>query len=84
MPAVPIPQCWHYAMTNHWPHVDVSAVAAEAVVSVLLLFLSCFLSSCQVNQKIYAYELLLMEQEGWLTNGNYTNGTPHWAAKSHL
>ena len=57
-----------------------SAVAAEAVVSVLPTFWSCSLSSCQANQKIYAYDLLLVEQEGWLANGNYTNGTPHWAA----
>jgi hypothetical protein len=67
-------------MTHHRPHADVSAVAAEAVVSVLLPFWSYFLSSCQVNQKIYAYELHLVEREGWLANGNYTNGTPHWEA----
>src|SRR6185503_14601424 len=72
------------AMTNHRPHADVSDVDAEAVVSDLPLFWSCFLSSCQANQKIYAYDLLLVEREGWLANGNYTNGTPHWAAKSHL
>ena len=71
-------------MTNHWPNADVSVVAAEAVVSILLPFWFCFLSSYQVNQKIYAYELLLVEREGWLANGNYTNGTPHWAAESHL
>jgi hypothetical protein len=71
-------------MKNHRPHADVSAVAVEAVVSALSLFWSCFLSSCQANQKIYAYDLLLVEREGWLANGNYTNGTPHWAAESHL
>ena len=71
-------------MMNHQPHADVSAVAAEMVVSVLLPFWSCFLSSCQANQKIYAYELLLVEREGWLANGNYKNETPHWAAESHL
>ena len=84
VPAVPTPQCWHCAMTNHRPLADVSDVAAEVVVSVLLLFWSCSLSSCQANQKIYAYGLLLVEREGWLVNGNYTNRTPHWAAESHL
>ena len=84
MPTVPTPQCWHYAMMNHRPHVDMSAMAAEVVVSVLLPFWSCSLSSCQENQKFYAYDLLPMEREGWLANGNYTNGTPHWAAESHL
>ena len=71
-------------MTNHRPHADVSVVAAEVVVLVLLPFWACFLSFCQANQKIYAYEPLLMEREGWLANGNYTNGTPRWAAESHL
>ena len=84
VPAVPTPQCWHCAMTNHWPNADVSVVAAEAVVSVLLPFWSCFLSSCQANQKIYAYEPLLVEWDGWLVNVNYTYGTPHWAVESHL
>jgi hypothetical protein len=84
VPAVPTPQCWHYAMTNHRPHADASAVVAETVVSVLLPFWSYFLSSCQANQKIYAYEPLLVEREGWLANDNYTNGTLHWAAESHL
>ena len=71
-------------MTNHWPHAEVSDVAVEAVVSVLPPFWSCFLSSCQANQKIYAYDPLLVEREGWLANGNYTNGTLHWVAESHL
>jgi len=84
VPAVPSPPCWHCAMTNHLPHIDMSVVAAEAVVLVLLPFWFCSLSSCQVNQKIYAYDLLLVEREGWLANGNYTNGIPHWAAESHL
>jgi hypothetical protein len=84
VPVVPTPRCWHCAMTNHRPHVDVSAVADEVMVSVLLLFWSCYLSFCQVNQKIYAYELHLVEREGWLANGNYTNRIPHWAAESHL
>ena len=61
MPAVPTPQFWHCAMMNDWPHADVSVVAAELVVSVLLPFWPCFLSFCQPNQKIYAYELLLVE-----------------------
>ena len=61
-------------MTNHRPHADMSDVAAEAVVSVLPTFWSCSLSSCQANQKIYAYDLLRVEQEGWLANDNYTNG----------
>ena len=38
VPTVPIPQCWHYVMTNHRPRADVSVVATEAVVLVLLLF----------------------------------------------
>ena len=71
-------------MTNHRPHADMSDVAAEVVVSALPPFWSCFLSSCQANQKIYAYDLLLVEREGWLVNGNYTNETLHWAAESHL
>ena len=53
-------------MTIHRPHADVGDVADEAVVSVLPPFWSCFLSSCQANQKIYAYDLLLVEREGWL------------------
>ena len=36
------------------------------------------------KQKWYAYSPLLAEREGWLANDNYTNGTPHWVAKSHL
>jgi hypothetical protein len=38
-----------------------SDVAAEVVVSALPPFWSCFLSSCQANQKIYAYDPLLVE-----------------------
>ena len=71
-------------MTNHRPHADVNNVAAEVVVSALPPFWSYFLSFCQANQKIYAYDLLLMEQEGWLVNGNYTNETPHWVVESDL
>jgi hypothetical protein len=63
---------------NHLPHADMSTVAAEAVVSVLLPFWPYFLSSCQANQKSYAYGPLVMEREGWLANDNYTNGIPHW------
>ena len=63
-------------MTNHRPHAEVSDVDAEVVVSDMPLFWSCFLSSCQANQKICAYGLLLVEREGWLANDNYTNGTP--------
>ena len=43
VPAVSTPQCWHCAMTNHWPRADVSDVGAEVVVSVLLPFWVCFL-----------------------------------------
>ena len=71
-------------MKTHQPNGDVSDEAAEAVVSALPPFWSCFLSYCQANKKIYAYDPLLVEREGWLANGNYTNGTPHWVAKSHL
>ena len=71
-------------MTNHQPHADVSDVAAVVMVSVLPPFWSCFLSSCQADQKIYANDLLVGEREGWLANGNYTNETLHWAAESDL
>jgi hypothetical protein len=52
VPAVSTPQCWHCVMTNHRPHADMSDVAAEVVVSALPPFWSCFLSSCQADQKI--------------------------------
>ena len=71
------------AMMKHLPHGDMRFKYAEAVL-VFLPFWSYSLSSCQVNQKHYAYGPLLVEREGWLSNGNYTNGSPHWAAKSHL
>ena len=48
-------------MTNHRPHADMSDVAAEAVVSALPPFWSYFLSSYQANQKICAYDPLLVE-----------------------
>ena len=55
-------------MTNHPPHGGMRSEYAEAVLA-FLPFWSCSLSSCQVNQKHYAYGPLLIEREAWLANG---------------